>query len=52
MIVRARDDGEIESVGKLDDIGSLLLDRPHTLWRTVAQLDRVQSRESMLLVFR
>ena len=50
MIVRSRDDGEIESVGKAEDVVTLLLNRSHTLGGAVTQLHRVQPREAVLLV--
>ncbi len=52
VIVRACNDRKVERVGELDDIGSLSLDHTDTLGRRVTQLNRVQSRESSLLIGR
>lgn len=52
VIVRARNDREVERIGKADDLRLALLYDADSLRRCVAQLDGVESREAVLLVVR
>jgi hypothetical protein len=52
MIVRSRDHCEIQRIRESNDLGSALLDHSDAFWRRVAQLDSVESCESVLLVIR
>ncbi len=50
MIIRSSDDREIQRIRESNDCCSALLYDADPLWRRVAQLDSVESRESVLFI--
>lgn len=52
MVVRPRNYSEIQRVREFEDRGALSLNRAHPLRRRIAQLNRVQPRETVPLIVR